>query len=118
MTRAQNFWLRVRLFVVNAVIFAGAIAIGYFQWGEAVKSSGFGSGGYSQGLVGTAMLWLIMGGIPILIFAIAAHFALTWLFFRAGELEEYKARQVVAEVSQEVESARATKPVAGRRYED
>ena len=118
MTSQQMIWVRARLFAVNVLICGGAIAIAYFQWGEAVRGSGFGSGGYSQGLTGTVMLWLLMAGIPILIFAIGAHFALTWLLFRPGEIDSYKAWQVISDVSQDVEKTRSNKSPGGRKFED
>ena len=111
-------WIRLKLFFVYAVIVAGSVVIFILQWHEAVAKSGFGSSGYTQGLVGTIMLALIMAGIPIVFWAVLVYLALCWLLFRSGELEAHKARQVIAEVSREMPHARSTKPLAGRTFED
>ncbi|MHB8267477.1 hypothetical protein [Bradyrhizobium sp.] len=86
---------RLKLAAINIVIVLGAIVIAYVQWPEAVKNSGFGTGGYNQGMIGTILLAILMAGIPIILFAIVAHLGLTWLLFRPGELEDYKARKLV-----------------------
>jgi len=86
---------RFKQFLINAVIVVGALAIAYVQWPEALKNSGFGSGGYNQGMIGTVLLAILMAGIPIIIFAIVAHLGLAWLLYRPGELEDYKARKLV-----------------------
>jgi uncharacterized membrane protein len=86
---------RFKQFLINAVIVVGALVIVYVQWPEALKNSGFGSGGYNQGMIGTVLLAILMAGIPIIIFAIVAHLGLAWLLFRPGELEDYKARKLV-----------------------
>lgn len=86
---------RLKLFFINAVIVLGALVIVYVQWPEALKNSGYGSGGYNQGMIGTVLLAILMAGIPIIIFAIVAHLGLAWLLFRPGELEDYKARKLV-----------------------
>jgi uncharacterized membrane protein len=64
---------RLKLGFITAVIVVGAIAIAVLQWPEAVKNSGFGSGGYNQGLTGTIMLAVLMAGIPIVLFAAATR---------------------------------------------
>jgi len=89
---------RLKLAVINAVIVLGALAIAYIQWPEALRNSGFGSGGYNQGMTGTVLLFVLMAGIPIIIFAIIAHLGLVWLLFRPGELEDYKARKLVESI--------------------
>jgi hypothetical protein len=99
---------RLKQFFINAVIVLGALVIVYVQWPEALKNSGFGSGGYNQGMIGTVLLAILMAGIPIIIFAIVAHLALAWLLFRPGELEEYKARKLVESLS--AKSPRTPKP--------
>jgi hypothetical protein len=99
---------RFKQILINAVIVVGALVIAYFQWQEALKSSGFGSGGYHQGMIGTVLLAILMAGIPIILFAIVAHLGLTWLLFRSGELEDYKARKLVESLS--AKSPKAPKP--------
>ena len=77
---AKRFiWVRLRLFIIGVLIAAGVIGIAVLQWPEAVKSSGYGSGTYSQGLVGTMLLAALMAGIPAVLFAIVAYLGLTWL---------------------------------------
>jgi hypothetical protein len=90
---------RLKLAFVNAVIVTGSIAIAVLQWPEAVKNSGFGSGGYNQGMVGTVLLEVLMAGIPIVLFAAATHLGLSHLLFRQGELDAYKRRKIVESVA-------------------
>jgi hypothetical protein len=99
---------RLKLAFVNAVIVVGSVAIAVLQWPEAVRNSGFGSGGYNQGMVGTVLLEVLMAGIPIVLFAAAAHLALSHLLFRRGELDAYKRRKIVKSVAAGTDGTRTT----------
>jgi hypothetical protein len=107
---------RLKQFLINAVIVLGALAIVYVQWPEALKNSGFGSGGYNQGMIGTVLLAILMAGIPIIIFAIVAHLGLAWLLFRPGELEDYKARKLVESLG--AKSSQPSQPSPNNRSPD
>jgi hypothetical protein len=99
---------RLKLAAINVLIALGAFAIAYIQWPEALRSSGFGSGGYNQGMIGTVLLFVLMAGIPIIIFAIVLNLGLTWLLFRPGELEEYKARKLIEDLAGKKDAAPET----------
>jgi hypothetical protein len=103
---------RLKQFFINVVIVLGALVIVYVQWPEALKNSGFGSGGYNQGMIGTVLLAILMAGIPIIIFAIVAHLALAWLLFRPGELEDYKARKLIKSIRTTETPTRSATPSA------
>ena len=91
---------RFKLVLINAVIVLGSLLIAVLQGQEAFKNSGFGSGGYTQGLTGTIMLAVVMAGIPIVLFAAAAHVALSYLLFRPGELDAYKKLRIIESVGE------------------
>ena len=103
---------RLKLAAINVLIALGAVAIAYIQWPEALRNSGFGSGGYSQGMIGTVLLFILMAGIPIIIFAIVVNLGLTWLLFRPGELEEYKARRLIESIRTTEGTAKGAAPPA------
>jgi hypothetical protein len=107
---------RLKLLAINILIALGAVAIAYVQWSEALKNSGFGSGGYNQGIIGTVLLAILMAGIPIILFAVVAHLGLTWLLFRPGEVEDYKARKLVERLS--AKSPRTPKPSSESQTSD
>jgi hypothetical protein len=101
---------RLKLAFVNAVIVVGAIVIAAWQWPEAVKNSGFGSGGYNQGLTGTIMLAVLMAGIPIVLYVAAAYLILTHLLFRPGELDGYRKRKIIESVCAEAKADTMAQP--------
>ena len=88
----------LKLAFVNTTIVLGSVAIAVMQWFEAVKNSGFGTGGYNQGLTGTILLAVVMAGIPIVLFAAAVHLALSHLLFRPGELDSYRREKIVESI--------------------
>jgi hypothetical protein len=101
---------RLKLAFINAVIVLGSIVIAVLQWPEAVKNSGFGSGGYNQGLTGAIMLAVLMAGIPIVLFAAATYLALTHLLFRRGEIDEYKKRKIIESVGGKAKADAPARP--------
>jgi hypothetical protein len=103
---------RLKLLAINILIALGAVSIAYVQWSEALKNSGFGSGGYNQGMIGTVLLAILMAGIPIILFAVVAHLGLTWLLFRSGELEAYKARKLVESIRTTESATKSAAPSA------
>lgn len=81
---------RLKLFVINAIIVAGAIGIAVAQWPVAV-----GAIGDRQGIASVVLLECLIAGIPIVLWGVAAHFVLGWLLLRRGELDDYRARQEI-----------------------
>jgi signal transduction histidine kinase len=84
---------RFKLAVVKLVIAAGALVIVAWQWDAAMHRNNFGSESFNQGLIGQALLGVVMAGIPAIVFAVFAYLALEWLLFRPGELADFRARQ-------------------------
>jgi hypothetical protein len=89
---------RFKIVLINTVIVLGSLLIAVLQGQEAFKNSGFGSGGYNQGLTGTVMLAVVMAGIPIVVFAAAAYVALSHVLFRDGELDAYRKLRIIESV--------------------
>ena len=86
----------VRLFVVGA-----SIALGVWQFKEALHRETFGNPMLDAGPLWDAGLALVMASIPVVFFAVAAWLVLTHALFAKGELAEYRARILI-------EKARAT----------
>lgn len=118
MTNQRATMTYFKLAAINVVIVLGSLGIAYLQWPEAVKNSGFGSGGYNQGIVGTLMLAALMAGIPIIIFAVAANLTLSWLLFRTGELEEYKARKLIAGLKNQKDTSTNASKLSNHDFAD
>ena len=110
-------WVRLRLFLIGIVMAAGFAAIAILQWPEAEKASGYGSGTYSQGFVGTMLLAALMAGIPAVLFAIVAYLGLTWLLFKPGEIERFRRHKIIESVI-ESSDAVSTPTSTARRFED
>jgi len=86
---------RLKLAFVKLVIVAGMAVIGVWQWHEATHKNDFGNESFNQGLVGQALLGVVMAGIPAILYAVLMYLALEWLLFRPGELAEFRARRRV-----------------------
>lgn len=118
MTGLRKCWFLARVGFINLVIIAGAAAIAWAQWPVAVQNSGFGSSGYSQGLVGTILLAILMAGIPIIIWAVIVHAGLSWLLMRPNEVEEYKTRKIIESLGGDTLSANDDKSKMPNRVFD
>jgi uncharacterized membrane protein len=109
----------LKLATIYLVIAAGAVAIIVLQWPEAVAKTGYGSAGYTQGLTGTVMLTVILAGIPIVFWAVLVYLALSWLWFRSGEIDAWRARKVLAEVARADASSTSERAVRSQKtFED
>ncbi len=82
---------RLKLALVNVVIILGALVIAYLQWPHARADIG-----NADDIGGMILLEILIAGIPIVLWAAAAHYGLTWLIMRRGELDEYRAQQEIA----------------------
>ncbi len=52
--------------------------------------------GESQGIASAVLLEVVVAGIPIIAWGLAAYFALAWLLLKRGELDAYKAQREIA----------------------
>jgi hypothetical protein len=95
MTRFKLAWIGAKMAFINVVIVAGAVVIVFVQWQEATKNSGFGSGGYNQGIAGTIFLAVLLAGIPIILWGVVAYLGLSWLLLRHGEKEQWEAHRLM-----------------------
>jgi len=94
---------RIKLAFINIVIVAGAVVIAVVQWPTAVQAVGV-----SQGITSAVLLECLIAGIPIVLWGVAVHFALSWLLLKHGELDEYKARREIANLPVKPQVGRST----------
>jgi hypothetical protein len=90
---------RFKLTLINIIIAIGAIAIGVLQWPHAMKNVG-----EADDVVGVILLEVLIAGIPIILWAAAAHYVLTWALMRRGELDDYHAQQEIARLGPQAEA--------------
>jgi L-asparagine transporter-like permease len=93
---------RLKLAFVKLMIAVGAVIIVAWQWGTAMHKNNFGNESFNQGFVGQALLGIVMAGIPAILFAVFTYLALEWLWFRPGELEDFRARRRIKAISREL----------------
>ena len=105
---------------INVVIVLGTVGIVLAQWPEAIKNSGFGSGGYNQGMTGTVFLAVLMAGIPAVLFAVSTYLVLSYLLLRRGEREVYEARKLIKslDANADVVKADSENLAARARHDD
>ena len=84
----------LKLWFIYVIMAAGAAAIIWFQWPEAMKPHGY-SGGYDQGPAAAIFLAVILTAIPVVLYVLAVHVTLSHWLFRPGEMTAYRARQRV-----------------------
>ena len=97
----------LKLALTNAVIVIGSLVIIVVQWPEAMKPRGYG-GGYDQGPAASIFLALLLTGIPVVLYAVGVHVALSHWLFRPGELKAYRARQLVKSIPTKKPAAQQT----------
>ncbi len=98
---------RWKLTFINAVIVAGSLAIIWVLWPEAMKSHGYGYAAYEQGLASRVFLAVLLTGIPVLLYAVAVHVALSHFLFAPGEVKAYRARKLVESIPEQTRAAPA-----------
>jgi heme/copper-type cytochrome/quinol oxidase subunit 2 len=77
---------RAKIIFINIIIVVGAVAIAVLQWPRARENIG-----NADDIGGAILLEVLIAGIPIVIWAGVAHFGLSWLLMRRGELDAYYA---------------------------
>jgi hypothetical protein len=108
---------RMKLILINVIIAAGSIAIFLVQWPEAMKPRGYG-GGYDQGPAASVFLALLLTAIPIVLYAVAVHVALSHWLFGPGELKTHRAQQLVNSIPAQKSAERQTEQTASGVEDD
>lgn len=85
---------RLKIYVMNAIIVLGSLAIAWMQFPEAMKPHGY-DGGFRQNAVASLFEASLLTAIPLLLFAVGAYVVLAHVLFTPDELKTYRARRLV-----------------------
>jgi len=101
---------RAKIIFINSVIALGAVAIIVVQWPEGMKPHGYGYAAYEEAWASRVFLDALLTGIPVVLYAGAVHVLLSYWLFKPGELQAYKARQLIATIDSEAKARAAEAP--------
>ena len=103
-----------KLLAVRLVVLAGGFGVFAWQFYSSLHRPTYGNAAFQNDWISETLRAVVTGGIPAIGAALAAHFLLTWLLFRHGEIEDFEAAQRVASTKRSLSSATVAAPPATR----